>query len=81
MNDNSMEHKTAIAVSGRVPVLIKGPVKKFDYITISKEKGLGKASKLCYNAIGRALETNLDKGIKLVECFVRLKIWGEINGV
>ena len=75
LNDGQyMEHPTLLALSGRIPVRIKGIVKKFDKIVLSEEKGLAKVDNLCYNAIGRALETNLDEGEKLVECVVKLSI-------
>ena len=70
---NNVDHPTLLVLSGRVPVLVEGIVNKFDYITLSKD-GVGKVDKLGYNTIGRALETNLDPNVKLVECVVQLKI-------
>ena len=72
--EKDMENPTLLALSGRIPVKVKGSVHKFDLITLSDEKGVAKVDNSCYNCIGRALETNLDEGIKLVECVVKLHI-------
>lgn len=68
-----MEHPTLLALSGRVPVRVKGKVEKFDLLKLSEE-GVAIVDNSCYNPIGRALETNLDEGEKLVECVVKLTI-------
>lgn len=76
-SDKSMEHPTLIALTGRIPVRVKGAVHKFDYITLSDENGVAivdNSEKSCYNRIGRALETNLDNREKLVECVVKLEL-------
>jgi len=75
--DNNMEHPSLIALTGRIPVRVKGPVKKFDYIVLSDEAGVGKVDNSknpCYNLVGRALEENLEEGEKLVECVVKLEL-------
>ena len=69
-----MQYPTLIALSGRIPVRVVGPVKKFDKITLSDKNGVAIVDNSCYNAIGRALEENLDEGEKLVECVVKLEI-------
>jgi hypothetical protein len=75
LNTNQkMQHPTLIALSGRIPVRVKGPVHKFDLITLSTEKGLAKVDNSCYNPIGRALEENLSEEEKLVECVVKLNL-------
>jgi len=75
LNDNKdMECPTLLAMSGRIPVKVLGPVKKFDKIVLSEEKGLAKVDNSCYNPIGRALEENLEEGEKLVECVVKLQL-------
>lgn len=78
LNDNKeMLHPTLLALTGRVPVRVVGPVHKFDLITLSDVAGVGmvdKTGKPCYNVIGRALEDNLEEGEKLVECVVKLSL-------
>jgi hypothetical protein len=69
-----MEHPTLLALTGRIPVKVLGPVHKFDLICLSDVKGVAKVDNLCYTPIGRALEENLDEGEKLVECVVKLHI-------
>ena len=59
----------AIGLTGRVPVKIVGPITKGETI-ISTPDGNAKAGE-GPNAFGQALETNLDAGIKLVECFIK----------
>lgn len=75
LNDSKeMQYPTLIALSGRIPVRVVGPVKKFDKIVLSDKNGVAIVDNSCYNAIGRALEENLDEGEKLVECVVKLEI-------
>ena len=79
LNDNHyMEFPTLLALSGRIPVRVMGPVHKFDYIILSNINGVGvavdKKDDLCYTVIGRALEENLEEGEKLVECIVKLEL-------
>lgn len=72
---NSNAKGLPVALVGRVPVLVEGPVNKFDTITLSKDnRGIGIVAKEGNIIIARALETNLDDGIKLVECVVRFSI-------
>lgn len=79
LNDNKdMKFPTLIALSGRIPVRVKGPVHKFDKVILSGTNGIAvavdKSDNMCYNVIGRALEENLEKGEKLVECVVKLEL-------
>ncbi len=69
-----MEHPTLLALSGRVPVRVKGKVDKFDLIKLSDEEGVAIVDNSCYNPIGRALEANPNEEEKLVECVVKLNI-------
>lgn len=69
-----MENPTLLALSGRVPVRVVGPIHKFDLIKLSHINGVAIADNLCYNPIGRALEDNMDEDEKLVECVVQLQI-------
>ena len=79
LNDNKdMKFPTLIALSGRIPVRVEGPVHKFDKIILSGNNGVAvavdKNTDVCYNVIGRALEENLEEGEKLVECVVKLEL-------
>lgn len=79
LNDNKdMKFPTLIALSGRIPVRVEGPVHKFDKIILSDNGGIAiavdKDADVCYNVIGRALEENLEEGEKLVECVVKLEL-------
>lgn len=71
---NSDAEGLPVALVGRVPVLVKGPVKKFDIITLSDEAGIGRVANDGDFAIARALEDNTDENVKLVECVVRFNI-------
>lgn len=66
MND-SIEGQE-IALVGRVPVKITGPIKKGQRV-MAAVGGYGVAGNS--NSFGTALETNLDQGVKLVECFIK----------
>jgi hypothetical protein len=59
----------AIGLTGRVPVLVVGPIRKGQTI-ISNQDGKAIAGD-GPNVFGQALETNLDAGVKLVECFIK----------
>ena len=79
LNDNkNMKFPTLIALSGRIPVRVEGPVHKFGKIILSRTNGIAvavdKSDNMCYNVIGRALEENLEEGEKLVECVVKLEL-------
>ena len=75
-----LEGGTFIALKGRVPVKVHGPVNKGDRLIACHEGCAGVASVVLKNMPIRAgsfpdtfaiaLETNLDPGIKLVECII-----------
>jgi hypothetical protein len=68
MNDES--NGQAIGLKGRVPVKVSGPIKKGEAICAN----VGGTAIKCntrWMAFGNALETNLDEGVKLVECFIK----------
>jgi hypothetical protein len=67
MNDNI--DGQAIGLVGRVPVKVVGPIKKGQTI-IANADGKAIAGETGY-IIGQALETNLEHGVKLVECFIK----------
>lgn len=59
----------AIGLVGRLPVKVVGPIRKGQTI-ISNQDGKAIAGD-GPNIIGQALETNLEAGVKLVECFIK----------
>ena len=65
-----------IALIGRVPVLVKGKVNKFDYITISNQPGIGISNGKQYTekSIAIALEDNNQIQKKLVLCCIQMHI-------
>ena len=70
---NSKGEGQAVALKGRVPVLVTGAVSKGDVLYVSEASGT--ASKLAddgANIVGVALENNADNGAKLVECVLKV---------
>lgn len=71
---------TYIALKGRVPIKILGPVRKGDKLIADNNGTAGVATEIMKNMQIRistlpdtfaiALETNLDTGVKLVECII-----------
>jgi hypothetical protein len=65
-----------IALTGRVPVKVMGPVRKGDRIMSSSESGIAERWNPSYSElsiIGRVLETKLSNECGLVECVVGLR--------
>ena len=65
-----------VAMTGRTPVRVVGAVTKGQRLVTSSTKGCARAAQpgesiSPFNVIGRALETNTETGIKLVNCAVR----------
>ncbi len=59
----------AIGLTGRLPVKVNGPIRKGQTIIANAD---GKAiAGDGPNVFGQALETNLEAGVKLVECFIK----------
>ena len=77
MNSSAGSDEThpAVAVNGRVPVRVIGPVKKGQRL-VAAGNGLARAgSKLeltAFNVIGRALENKVDDGEGVIEAIVKL---------
>lgn len=67
MNDESTGQ--AIGLTGRLPVKVTGPIKKGQTI-IATPDGYAIAGN-GQNVFGQALETNLNTGVKLVECIIK----------
>lgn len=78
LNDKEeSETSVGVALVGKVPVKVRGPVRKFDKIVLSRtDPGIG----VVYNyapfneVIARALEENLDKEEKLVMCATKFNL-------
>jgi len=71
--NNDLDNSESIALVGRVPVKVIGPVIKTD-VLVSAGNGCLRVAKnpaeYMYK-VGISLETNLDEGIKLAECFIK----------
>lgn len=64
-----------LALAGRIPVKVIGKINKFDKIVLSEIPGIGKViENEGQKVIGRALESNDNANIKLVECIVRIDL-------
>jgi hypothetical protein len=73
MMNQDLEDGTYIALKGRVPVFVTGPISKGDSIMAGDDGTATSTTSLYDNtvlAFGVALETNLDEGVKLVECII-----------
>lgn len=66
---NSDSTGQAIGLTGRVPVKVVGPIRKGQPI-VSTADGKATFGDNMYS-FGQALETNLDPGVKLVECVIK----------
>lgn len=76
LNSNiSANTYVGIALTGRTPVLVDGPCKKFDNLYLSMEKPGYATTKKHENQkiIGKALKTKLSDIPELVECVVQMK--------
>ena len=80
MMNEGLEGGVYVALKGRVPVRINGPVNKGDRLIACENGCAGVASAILRNrpisagsfpdTFAIALETNLDPGVKLVECII-----------
>ena len=74
---HQMEFPTGIALVGRVPVKVRGKVRKFDKIVLSRtDPGIGVVYNFAYptDVIARALEDNAEPGEKLVLCATKMNL-------
>lgn len=69
-----LEGGTVIALCGRVPTKVKGKIKKFEKIMLSDVPGAACAWDGKSRVIGRALESNDNEEIKLVECVTKFEL-------
>lgn len=65
---------TVIALCGRVPTKVIGKIKKFDKVMLSDIPGIACRWDGKSRVIGRALESNEDDSIKLVECVTKFEL-------
>lgn len=66
----------AIAVGGRVPVKVTGPVRKGQRLVsagLGMARGAAKGEATAFNTIGRALTNKTSDGVGIVEAFVTIK--------
>ena len=71
------ETSVGVALVGRVPVKVRGPVRKFDKIVLSHtDPGIGVVYNFAYSndVIARALEDNQDPEDKLVMCATKFNL-------
>lgn len=79
LNAGAGDNKThpPIALQGRVPVLVKGPVRKGQRLVSSNLPGIARAvvgAPSIYAAVlGRALESSEDEGVKLINSVIGIK--------
>jgi hypothetical protein len=77
MNSNAGSDEThpAIAMTGRVPVKVRGPVQRGDRL-VSAGEGLARAARpgeaTAFNVIGRSLDEKTDSDVGTVEAIVRI---------
>jgi hypothetical protein len=69
MMNSELEGGTYIALKGRVPVKVTGPVKKGDRL-VAGDRGCAQVAADRLDIFAIALETNLEDAVKLVECVI-----------
>ena len=72
--NSCLKDGTVIALCGRVPTKVKGKIQKFDKIMLSDIPGIACKWDGKSRVIGRALESNDNEDVKLVECVTRFEI-------
>ena len=70
MMNSELEGGTYIALKGRVPVLVVGPIKKGDQLIAANNGYAMLNDQNIYHGFAIALESNDDEGIKLIEAVV-----------
>lgn len=70
MMNNTLEGGIYVALKGRVPVKVKGPIEKGDYLIAGDDGCAVQAGSMIPWMFGIALETNLDEDVKLVEAVI-----------
>lgn len=70
MMNSELEGGVYVALKGRVPVKVSGPVKKGDKLVASYDGTAVIASPVDSNVFAIALESSDDLGVKLVECVI-----------
>lgn len=70
MMNSGLEGGTYVALKGRVPVKVSGPIKKGDRLIASLNGTASAASSHHNDVFGIALSDNNEPGVKLVECVI-----------
>jgi hypothetical protein len=70
MMNKDLEGGTYVALKGRVPVKVTGPITKGDRLIAGDDGTAVSATWNTFDTFGVALETNNDAGVKLVECVI-----------
>ena len=70
MMNSELEGGTYIALKGRVPVKVTGPITKGDRLIAGDDGTAVSATWNTFDTFGVALESSDDAGIKLVECLI-----------
>ena len=68
--NSGLEGGTLVALKGRVPVKITGPVRKGDRLVASENGTASVAVVGSYDVFAISLENNLEYTVKLVECII-----------
>lgn len=68
--NSALEGGTLIALKGRVPVKVSGPVKKGDRMAAAADGCASSVFSHSTEVFAIALEDNIDTGVKLVECVI-----------
>ena len=68
-------HIAEVALAGRVPVKVTGPISRGDPITLSSTAGIGKKATQTSRIIGYALSSKTTSGTGTVEVFIQNEIW------
>jgi hypothetical protein len=70
MMNSELEGGTYIALKGRVPVKVVGPVNKGDQLVAGENGTAVVCSQASSNVFAIALETNNNTDLKLIECVI-----------
>ena len=72
--DSELEDSLPVALAGKTPVRVIGKVNKFDPITLSYVRGVGRVAKEGEKIIAKALESSDDENEKLIMCVTKFNL-------
>ena len=72
--DSGLENSLPVALAGKTPVRIIGKINKFDPITLSETRGIGRVAKEGEKIIAKALESSDDENEKLIMCVTKFNL-------